>query len=577
MDKNKIADIFEEIAVLLELQGENPFKIKAYTSAARFLQTGISEEELRSKIESQDLESVPGIGKAIRDKVITLYETETLPFYTNLRDKTPSGWLDMLRVPSLGAKKVKALAQQGIDDLAKLKTASEDGRVANIKGFGKKTAENILKGIENIEKFSSLFLGIEARSYANLIVENLGGLDEVQEVQIAGSLRRGKETVKDVDIICASNQPEKVMAYFVNMQQPEIQDIISQGETKSAIRLTNGLQVDLRVVSPEVYGFASIHFTGSKEHNILLRKKAHDLGYRLSEYGLESLNEDKASLNANNEIEAYKNLGLDWIDPAIREGFQELDKNVQELVTASDLKGAFHNHTTASDGHNTLEEMRAAATNMGWEYLGIADHSKASFQANGLNEERILEQLKIIEELNTNRGNQCYLFSGIECDILKDGSLDISNEVLEQLDYVVVSVHNRFGLDRDGMTQRMIKALEHPLSTMLGHMSGRLLLRREAYDIDSEKIIDCAIANGKIIELNANPYRLDMDWRLWIKAQEKGLICSINPDAHSTEQLHYVAEGVRMARKGYLSPSQVLNTFTLEKVLTYLAKNGKNR
>lgn len=572
MNKNKVADIFEEIAVLLELKGENPFKIKAYTGAARILQTSISEEELRNKIEQNALDTIPGIGKAIQEKVQTLYSEGRLDFYENLKEETPAGWLEMLRVPSLGAKKVKLLAKAGIDDLNSLKEACEQDRLSALKGFGKKTAENVLKGIENLEKYSSQYLGIEARAFAEKILENLSALSEIQDITIAGSLRRGKEVVKDVDLVASSENPASVMKSFVNMKDPMVADVTSYGETKSSIRLENGLQVDLRVVSPEVFGFASIHFTGSKEHNILLRQRAHDLGYKLSEYGLEPLQENGEHQKATDETTAYKILNLDWIDPALREGYQELDFQNKfkdkKLLELTDLKGAFHNHTTASDGHNTLAEMRHGAAGLGWQYLGIADHSKASFQANGLNEDRILKQIEEIAKLNAD-GHPCHLFSGIECDIHKDGRLDIEDDVLAQLDYVVVSIHSRFGLDLEGMTKRIIAALEHPLSTMLGHMSGRLLLRRDAYEIDSEKIIDCAIANNKIIEINANPNRLDMDWKLWIKAQEKGLKTSINPDAHSIEQLEYVAEGVRIARKGYLSPNQVLNAWPLEEVKKY--------
>ena len=580
MNKQDIAAILEEIAVLMEFQGENPFKIRAYQNAARSLED-LNEEEITELVESKKLSSVKGIGKGLEEKIIALYTDGKLPFYEKLKKSVPKGLQEMLAIPGLGAKKIKTLYDElKIKTIPQLKKACEEGRISELEGFGNKTEENILRGLENLKEYSKRTLWWEAREIVEPILEDLKKLKGAEKVEIAGSLRRKLETVGDIDILVASSKPEPIMKWFTS--QDWAASITAKGKTKSSVRLAEGMQIDLRVIPEEQFGFARLYFTGSKEHNIRLRKIANEKGYSLNEYELspsDGKNKSPFPKNKKNisEADIYKALGLAYIPPELREDRGEIEAALKdklpELVEFDDIKGVFHNHTTASDGHNTLEEMARAAKDMGWDYIGIADHSQSSYQANGLDEERLIEQIEEIKKLNRSKKNIAHIFSGTECDILNEGELDFSDDILKELDYVVVSIHRRFKMDEKAMTKRIIKALEHPLATMLGHMTGRLLLRREPYAVNAEKIIDCAVANGKIIEINANPYRLDMDWRLWHKAKEKGLLTSINPDAHSTEHLAFVEAGINVARKGWLEKDDVFNTWPLAKVKKFL-KDG---
>ncbi|NGX58573.1 MAG: DNA polymerase/3'-5' exonuclease PolX [Chlamydiae bacterium] len=569
MDKNEIIAILEDIATLMELKGENPFKVRAYRTAARNLEN--VEEDLESVAEENRLHEIPGIGKAIEEKITTLLQTDQLPFYEDLKNSIPPGLLEILNVPGLGSKKINVLYKKlKITSLDKLKKACEKGKVRKLAGFGEKTEANILDGIAHLEQYSKRTLWWSAMVMVQPIVEKLKKLKQVQEVKIAGSLRRKLETVGDFDILIASSNPEPIMDWFTS--QDFVESVIAKGSTKSSIRLNEGIQADIRIVPKEQFGFALLYFTGSKEHSIRLRQIAKDKGYSLNEYALTPLKKKLIT-----ETDIYRALGLTYIPPELRENHGEIEaaqtKGLPHLIEESDIRGVFHNHTTASDGHNTLEQMVKGAEELGWEYLGIADHSKSSFQANGLDEESLLEQIDQIKKINRSKKYKTHIFSGTECDILKNGNLDYADEILKQLDYVVVSVHTRFKLDEKEMTKRIIKALENPYTTMLGHMTGRLLLRREPYLLNTEKIIDAAIANGKIIELNANPQRLDMDWRLWHRAKEKGLKCSINPDAHSVEGLEFFRAGVNIARKGWLTKDDVLNAWPLSRVKKYLSQS----
>jgi DNA polymerase (family 10) len=406
----------------------------------------------------------------------------------------------------------------------------------------------------------------------------LQDLPQVERVEAAGSLRRGMETVGDLDFLVASSEPGPVMDWFTQMEG--IAEITAHGDTKSSVRFEDGMQADLRVVPSEQFFFALHHFTGSKDHNVRMRQKALSLGLSLSEWGLRPEEEKDSSrkagpVEAHSEEDIFKALGLQYVPPALREGMGEVEaaerNELPELLEYSDLKGCFHNHTTASDGRNTLEEMTAEADARGWEYLGIADHSKASFQANGLDEERLAKQIEAIHELNESGRFRCHVFAGSEVDVLSGGKLDFEDSVLDSLDYVVASVHNGLTQDEETMTTRIITALEHPKVTMFGHLSARLLLRREPSRMNFAKIIDAAIANGKILELNANPMRLDMDWRHWRRAAEKGLLCCINPDAHATHHFDYQLAGVNAARKGWLTTDNILNSRTLSEVKEYLS------
>ena len=566
MNKADIVDILEDIAVLLELKGDNPFKIRAYSGGARVLE--MMEEDLGDVIAEERLDAIKGIGSALVDKIKTLYVTGELEYYTKLRESIAPGLIEMLEIPGLGGKKVKRLHDAiGVESVDALQAACESGKVEALKGFGKKSAEKILNGIANRAAYAKRHHWWNAREVAEPILEGLRGLSQVERAEAAGSLRRLRETVGDLDFIVASADPQPVMDWFV--EQEAVHEVTAHGATKSSVRFESGLQADLRVVPAEQFAFALHHFTGSKEHNVALRQRALARGYSLSEWGLAQKGEEGDLLteipdSITTEKRLFEFLGLAEIPPELREGLGEIDSaeahQLPNLVTPSDIRGVFHNHTTASDGRSTLEEMAAGAEALCWDYLGVADHSKASFQAKGLDDARVLKQLELIRDFNESGESPVHIFSGIECDILPDGSLDLEDATLNQLDYSVMSVHSSFSQSEEEMTARVIRAIEHPATVMLGHPTGRILLRREPYKIDLQKVIDAAIANRVIIEINANPHRLDMDWRLWRRAADRGLMCSINPDAHSREGLSYFVAGVNIARKGWLEKEQVLNS-----------------
>lgn len=591
MTKNEIADVLNEIATLLELQGENPFKVRAYHTGARALEA-IEEAELARLIEQDELESVKGIGEALAQKIGELHRTGKLGYFEKLKASVEPGLVAMLDIPGLGPKKIRALhGRLGIADIAALTKACQDGRVAELEGFGEKTQEKILAGIRNREAYGRRHLWWEAWAVAEPIVTGLRALPQVQRAEAAGSLRRGLETVGDIDFIVAASDVAPVVDWFVAL--PGVKEVTAKGETKASVRFESGLQADLRIVPGEQFAFALHHFTGSKDHNVQMRQRALSRGLSLSEWGLvpaegegtakEKVEQRKGGktgiIHAKTERELFARLGLHFIPPELREGLGEIEAaergELPRLIEAKDVRGAFHNHTTESDGRNTLAEMTAAAEALGWEYLGIADHSKASFQASGLDEARLLRQVAEIRALNAAKRYQTHVFAGVECDILADGRLDLDDRTLAQLDYVVVSVHNAFAQDEAAMTQRIVKAIEHPAATMLGHPTGRLLLRREGYHVDLMRVIDAAIAHGVIIELNASPWRLDLDWRLWRKAADRGLLCAINPDAHDTAGLQHVAAGVNIARKGGLTREQVLTTWPLARVQEWLHARSK--
>lgn len=577
MTKNEIADVLDEIGVLLELKGENPFKIRAYQTGARALEA-IEDEQLSELIRDGKLGTIKGFGEALVQKITELHTTGRLVFFDNLKASIEPGLVELLQIPGLGPKKIKALKEKlGVTDIAALTAACNEGKVAELAGFGEKTQEKILAGIKNREAYGRRHMWWEAHAVAMPILEGLRALTEVKRAEAAGSLRRGMETIGDLDFIVAAAASEPIVAWFTSM--PGVQEVTASGETKASVRFASGLQADLRIVPEEQFTFALHHFTGSKDHNVQMRQRALSQGLSLSEWGLvpaegEGTAKEKAagkqSKHASTEADLFKALGLHVIPPELREGLGEIEAaeagELPHLIEPGDLRGAFHNHTTASDGRNTLAEMTAAAEALGWEYFGVADHSKSSFQANGLDEERVRAQIAEIKALNASKRFKTHVFTGIECDILTDGRLDFDDALLGELDYVVASVHNAFTQDEATMTARIIKAVEHPAVSMLGHITGRLLLRREAYQVNIARVIDAAIAHHVIIELNASPWRLDMDWRHWRKAAERGLLCAINPDAHETAGLEHVAAGVNSARKGWLQKKHVLNTRPLAEV-----------
>ena len=580
MDKSEITDILEEIAVLLELKGENPFKARAYTNAARVLDQ--FDGDLAQLVAEDRLEELPGIGEALHQKITELVKTGRLEYYETLRASVPAGLLELMDIPALGPKKIKALHEKlNISSVAELEAACQAHRVRELPGFGAKSEEKILAGIAQGRDYAQLTRYAEAWAQAEEIREALREHEAVLQLSIAGSLRRGKEIVKDLDFVASSRFPQELMDYFVSL--PWVKTVTNHGTTKSSVLLQSGISADLRVVSDKEFPYALHHFTGSKEHNVAMRQRAISQGKKLSEWGLfeigvgkKSTAEDEGKLiPCRDEDDLFRALGLQYIPPELRENMGEIEaaeKNeIPRLVEWTHLKGTFHCHTNWSDGKNTLAEMAGEARELGLDYLGIADHSKSSFQANGLNEERLAEQIEMIATLNT-QIDDFHVFAGSEVDILKDGRLDFSDDVLAKLDYVVASVHNAMAQDEDEMTQRVIKAMENEYVTMLGHATGRLLLQREPYKINLEKIIDCAARTGTWIELNCSSYRMELDWRWWHRARDKGVKCVINPDAHRIAQFGTLRHGVTMARKGWLRRQDVINTMSLVEVKKALAR-----
>jgi DNA polymerase (family 10) len=573
MNKDEIADVLENIARLLELKGENPFKVRAYTQAARALET--LAEPLETLISEDRLTAVDGIGKATGEKIAELSSHGRLAYYDDLREEFPPDILTLFDIQGLGAKKIKILWDAlKVHSVTKLERACKNGSVAALPGFGEKTAANILKGIEHLRSHAGEFRFGDVAQIAEGILNDLRGHPDVNLAQIAGSFRRKKEIVRDLDFIVSTKQPEAVMAFFT--AHPLVENVLAHGATKSSVILKSGIQCDLRAVTGAEFPFALNYFTGSKEHNVRMRSRALSRGWSLNEYrfsAAEGRELQQPLPEIHEEADIYRALDLDPVEPELREDRGEIDAAerhaLPHLIEWTNLRGTFHNHTTASDGRASLEDMVAAAKELGLEYLGIADHSKASFQANGLDETRLAAQVARIAELNAT-DKDFRIFTGTECDILKNGTLDFSDEILASLDYVVASVHSSFTLPEAEMTKRIIRAMENPYVTMLGHLTGRLLLSRDPYQVNIPAILDAAAATGTIIELNANPRRLDMDWRWWPLAKEKGVKCAINPDAHSTAGLQDLIFGVGIARKGWLTKEDVINTLPLARMESIL-------
>jgi len=587
MTKHEIAAMLEEIGTLLELQGENPFKTRAYQGGARALEA-MEADEFAARMAAGTLGELKGFGEALVDKIGKLHATGRLEFYEKLRAQIPDGVIALLEVPGLGPKKIKALREQlGVESPEALAEACRAGKVAALAGFGDKTQTKLLEGLANRAAYAKRHRWWDARAVAGPIVEALRALPGVRRVEAAGSLRRNLETVGDLDFIVAADAADAAAITGWFCAQEGVGEVTARGETKASVRFVGGLQADLRIVPEAQFAFALHHFTGSKDHNVAMRQRALARGLSLSEWGLvpdagEGTAKEKAelglSLRADREAELFAHLGLAFIPPELREGLGEIEAAeagpLPRLIEPGDLRGAFHNHTTESDGKNNLAEMAAAAEALGWDYLGIADHSKSSVQARGLDEARLAAQVASIREFNASARHRTWLFAGVECDILPDGRLDYDDASFAALglDYVVVSVHSAFTQDEDEMTRRIVRAIEHPRATMLGHATGRILLRREGYKVNLARVIDAAIAHRVIIELNAHPSRLDLDWRLWRRAAERGLLCAINPDAHDTAGLVHVEAGVRVARKGWLGAENVLNTRDVPGVRRWFAE-----
>ena len=582
MTKSQIAEVLEEIATLLELKDENPFKIRAYANAARSLETfGGNLSDLQDE---EALAKIPGIGKAIAAKVKELAGTGKLKYLEELRAEFPAAILELFSISGLGAKKIKALYEQlHISSIEQLREACESGRVARLPGFGETTQAKICTAIEQRAKHSGYFQFGQIAAETESLRRDLAAHPDALQVDVAGSYRRRREIVRDVDLVVATKKPAAITEFFIKHALAE--SIIAQGPTKTSVRLRSGIQHHLRVVTSAEYPFALNYFTGSKEHNIEMRSRALQRGWTLNEYRLARLPPDPKAKKARggraikrptvkiptvrDEADLYRALGLDFIPPELRENcgeFEAAEKHsLPRLIEQDNLRGTFHCHTVASDGHNSLEEMASAAQKLGLEYLGIAEHSKSSIQAHGIDAAKLRAQVAAIRKMNK-KFDGFRLFAGVECDILRDGTLDFDDEILAELDFAVASIHSVFNLSEAEMTKRIIRAMENPFITILGHLTGRLLLKRDPYLVDIPAVLEAAAATGTWIELNAAPKRLDLDWRWWPLAKQQGVKCVINPDAHRTERLQDLWFGVGIARKGWLTKSDVMNCLPLGKI-----------
>ena len=558
MDKHAIALVLEEIGTLLDLHGENSFKARAYQSAARAIER--VEGDVVAMAKRGELESVPGIGPATARTIRELIETGTSKFYLDLRARTPSGFYELLAVPKLGAKRIRLLHEQlGIESVDDLEQAARAGRISKLKGFGGRTESLLLEGIAYVRGTLGRRRLAEALDVGPRLLGFVAGIKGVSAAELTGELRRKLETVNGISIVAATEADavDDVLGTF--MALPGITNAQRLDADTAGARLSDGFTLRLRCCRPQDFGVSVVIETGSDAH-------------------VAALGEKLRTLRVRTEREVYEQLGLQYVEPELRETGGEVAlaarNELPELITLDDLRGCFHCHTNYSDGRASVEEMGWAALQRKWRYLGIADHSKHASYAGGLTRDDLARQHEEIDAWNDEHGSKVWLFKGIEADILTDGTVDFSDEegVLESLDFVVGSIHSSFGLPQAAQTERLIRALQNPNLTFLGHMTGRLLLSRAGYKVDVAAVLDAAAGAGVAVEINADPYRLDLDWRYWHDAKRRGVRTAINPDAHSARALDVVEYGVCMARKGWLQVSDVVNAWKLPAVRAYLKK-----
>ena len=554
------ADFVEEHATLLELSGASPFRIRAYANAVRALETLTSP--LDELLAAGTLTEVKGIGDSVAELVAEFADTGTAQAYEKLRAATPEGLLDMLRVPGLGPRKIIAIRKAlGIETLDALEQAGRAGQLAALKGFGSKTQATILKGVEYIRAHEGHCRADTAHQSAQSLLAALGSY--AQRLAVAGELRRARETVQQLDFVLSTTDAEAATAAFVD--HPDIAEILAP----SAGRLSNGLQANLHIVSDEAFPTVLHYYTGSEEYSTALCARATERGLVLDERGLWRGDE---RIECANEADLFAALGLAYIPPELRENQGEVEAAaadaLPELVTTSDIRGMLHMHSTYSDGADSLEAMARAVRERGFEYMGIADHSQTAAYAGGLRVAEVQRQWEEIDRLNEALA-PFRIFKGIESDILGDGSLDYDDDLLAQFDFVVVSVHSQFNLSRDAMTARIVRAIEHPAATIVGHPTGRLLLNREGYAVDIEQLIEAAARCGIAIEINANPARLDLDWRHVKKARDHGVQIAVNTDAHSIAGLDHLRYGIGIARKGWLRATDIPNALGREAIAAW--------
>jgi DNA polymerase (family 10) len=576
VDRNEVARMLEEIAAMLELKGSDPFKVRAYDAGARAVR-GFSGD-LSEAVRTRELLKVRGIGKSLFGNIETLVTTGSLPDYEELKASFPPGLRDCLKIPGFGARQANLLhAELGIDSLAALEKACREGRVAPVKGFGPKTQDRILRGIEMLSTSAGLHRYSAVRWRAEELVAALERTGLASRVEIAGSLRRRLEVVRNIDIIAASTRPAELTRAFP-AAAPGVVEVVAAGDTKVTLRLAEGIGADLRVVSEEEFGAALLDFTGSKGHNTALRALAKAKGWKLNESGVLGGRGVGSAAPCASEEEIYRRLGLQFVPPELREASGEIEAaargEIPVLVEDSDVRGLVHVHTTESDGRATLEEMLTATRDAGYEWVAITDHSPTAAYAGGLTPERALRQRQAIDAIR-DRYPGFRIFHGTEADILADGSIDFGDEFLSGFDVVVASVHSRFGLPRDEQTKRLIRAVENPRVSVLGHPTGRLLLTRKGIDADMGAVLAAAARSGCAVEINGSPHRLDLDWRLAASAAGREIVYSIGPDAHSVRELENTAYAVGIARKGWVTREATLNAKTADELSEWLEKRRR--
>jgi len=569
LDNKGVSLILQEVALLLELKGENPFKVKAYSNAARSIE--ILEEDLEKIIREGRLREIKGVGEALALHITELVKTGKLGLYEELKSSVPPGHLEMLKIPGLGPKKIKAL-----DDALDIKTVGEleyaclENRLIELQGFGLKTQEKILQGIQQIKKYQGRYLYGEVIQTAQDILKRALAHSNVLRASLAGSIRRRMEIVRNINLVVSSPKPHDFLTAFSKF--PEVEVVQFKDKASGRYSLVSGVEVELRITPDQVFPYHLLQLTGSLSHWNAICERARSMGYRLTEEGLRR---DGRIISSKEEAGIFDVLGLEFIPPELREEQGEIEAaevhQLPILIEDRDIKGVFHVHSFYSDGTSSIRAMAQAAKEMGFSYMGLSDHSETARYAGGLTPEKLEKQWKEVDQLNEEMDG-FHIFKGIESDILPNGSLDYGEAILKQFDFVIASVHSHFNMPLEEMTQRVIKALRNPYTTILGHPTGRLLLAREPYAVDMIRLIDEASRSGVSIELNAHPFRLDIDWRLCKYAKERGIKIIINPDAHEEEGLKDTYFGVGIARKGWLEPGDVLNTMDLEEMKEFLKK-----
>ncbi|MFP4332211.1 MAG: DNA polymerase/3'-5' exonuclease PolX [Campylobacterales bacterium] len=561
-----------ELADILEIKGKNSFRVRAYRQAAQTV--GSHSRSIKKMIQNgEDIKKLSGIGEDLKDQIEEMVETGRLKKLEKNRSKKSDEQVRMMSIPTLGPKKIKKLERSlGIKSIDALKKAAKEGRIQTLEGFGKKSEKSILKEISRLEKRSKRRLRFSVLESVHNLLNYLGELDSLKKIEVAGSFRRCKETVGDIDILVATDAPKRVGKYFLKYE--DIEDVIKEGKKRLGVILKDGLQVDLRIVPPDSYGAALLYFTGSKPHNIALRDIAIQKGYKLNEYGL--FKNDK-KIASKKEEDIYKALELDFIPPELRESRGEIEaaKNghLPELVKRDDIKGDLHIHTKYSDGNYTIEEMANRAIKLGYRYIAITDHSKKVAVANGMDEEELKKHIERINEADK-KIKDIKILSGVEVDILKNGLLDLDDWILERVDVVVASVHFNMNLSRKKQTQRLIKAIKNPKVHILGHPSNRMIQERGPIEADWERIFEVCRDEGVALELNSSPKRLDIDDIYAKKAKEMGVHICLNTDSHTTDSLEFVDYGIDEARRGWLEKSDIINTKNLKELKKFLGHNG---